>query len=104
MPKFKMGTTYGDSRPQGCFKYGCSEDTEAGCYFYNAGEGDGNVSGTPVCTRNKLENGTIDGQGCGLFASQGYKVITSDTSCQAAATCMNIPMNVPFHILKNETE
>jgi len=81
-----------DFVPKGCFQDACDPPGENAwdkvCFFYNA-NGDwprSIASGTPICTRPKLLNGTKDTDGASCV--DAYKVIDDDAVCKSAALCL----------------
>lgn len=93
-----------NTHPKGCFyKQGCSEDPKGNCYFFNGVDpmptGSGAMQGTPVCSRDKYKNGTVDSAGAEeAGCATGYATIMDEAQCSAAAKCLGDCAGVYFRI------
>jgi hypothetical protein len=98
-----------NSHPRGCFRKPCTTGNATDCYFFNgnndatrlhmAGTNGTTIAGTPVCTRDKYTNGTVDGMDCNLPSV--YSLISNDTECSSAAECLGYRQGSVFKILKD---
>lgn len=97
---FKEPSEWENVHPKGCFKYSCSEAANNVCYFYN-GDGDwpnGDLKGTPICSRPKHLNGTRNSAAADAGCPAGYEVIDHGDTCFKTAGCLGYCTGSEFRI------
>jgi len=86
--------------PEGCFQHPCDEDPTKDCYFYNdvATSPPAPIVGTPICSRPRYVDGTIDATTKDSTCPYGYLLIDDHDECQDMLTCKSYPSGVVFKI------
>jgi len=102
---FRIDHANFSQHPRGCIKMPCSDGNATECYFFNDDDDesyrahDATVQGTPVCSRDKYTNGTVDGTACYSV----YSLISTDTECSNAAECLGYPAASKIRIDEDES-
>lgn len=104
---FVLESEWETKHPIGCFTM---QSGSTNLYFYNgheydAGEGPpGNITGTPVCYRNKYVEGSNTSGNIDGICPDEYEVVKDgddDTRCQNVASCLSKTHGSPFKIGTN---